>query len=216
MLNFKLFGIPIRVHWMFWIVAALLGGIARPDMTPEKYKMVVVWIGVCFISILWHELGHALTARKYGSRPNILLYGLGGLAINSGGRTRRANLHIIAAGPGFGLLLGGVSWLIWHFVLPPAHEMNNYLWALFTALLWINIVWSLVNLLPVLPLDGGQFLENWMHHRNPRLRGQIGCGVAIAVALFGILNRQIYIGIMFGLLAYYNYQVAEGRRVKFF
>jgi len=218
MLRFTIFGIPTRVHWMFWVVGALLGGIGRGGMTPEAYQGVMIWIGACFVSILWHELGHALTARRYGARPEILLYGMGGLASYAGSSriTRTQNLRIIAAGPGFGLLLGAAAWLIWKFVLPPAGQMNVHLWYLFTALLWINIIWSLVNFLPILPLDGGQFLENWMHFRNPRLRGQIGTGVAVAVAAFGLMNHQLYIAIMFGFLAYYNYQISEGKRVKFF
>ena len=216
MLKFNIFGIPTRVHWMFWVICALLGGIASEGMTPMLYKGVMIWVGVCFVSILWHELGHALTARRFGARPNILLYGMGGLAINAGGRTRRQNLWIIFAGPGYGLLLGGVAWLIWKFVLPPVPEMNYYLWRLFTSLMWINILWSLVNLLPILPLDGGQFLGTWMNGRKQRLRGQIGCGVATAVAVFGLFHSQIFVGIMFGFLAYQNYQIAEGRQVKFF
>ena len=218
MLRFTIFGIPTKIHWMFWVVCALLGGIAGSNMTPQLYQGVVIWIGVCFISILWHELGHALTARKYGARPDILLYGMGGLASypNTGRITRNQRLQIIFWGPGFGLLLGGAVWLIAKFFLPPPREMNFHLWVLVTSLIRVNIFWSLVNLLPVLPLDGGQFMGAWMHDRDPRLRGQIGTGIGVAVALVALLNNEIYIAIMFGLLAYYNFQISEGKRVKFF
>lgn len=216
MLRFTIFGIPTKVHWMFWVVAALLGGIGGKEMTPDRYKEVLVWIAVIFVSILWHELGHALTGRKYGSRPNILLYAFGGLAINAGGRTRNQNLHVIAAGPGFGLVLGIIAWLVWKYLMPPAYEVNHLVFHLFMSLIWVNLVWSLVNMLPILPLDGGQFLEHWMHHRNQRLRGQIGAGVAIAVAVYALLNKQIFMTFMFGYLAYMNYQIAERRQVKFF
>lgn len=218
MLRFTLFGIPTKIHWMFWVVSALLGGIGGSNMTPDSYKRVLVWVGVCLVSILIHELGHALTARKYGARPEILLYGMGGLASypNTGRITRRQRLHIIAAGPGYGLVLGVASWLVWKFVLPPAYELNHLVWALFLALMWINLIWSLVNMLPIYPLDGGQFLSTWMNGDKLVLRSQIGTGVAAAVAVYALLNKQTFMAIMFGLLAYQNYQMGLGRRVKFF
>src|SRR5210317_2266180 len=156
MLRFTAFGIPTKIHWMFWVVCALLGGVLSPNMTPERYQGVLIWVAVCFVSIMWHELGHALTARRYGARPEILLYGLGGLASYPSGvrMTRSQRLQIIAGGPGFGLMLGGTVWLLARFVLPPAHQMSYQLWVLVSSLIHINIFWSLVNLLPVLPLDG--------------------------------------------------------------
>ena len=218
MLNFKVFGIPTRIHWMFWVTSVLLSGITHLEMTPERYQGVVIWVGCCFISILWHELGHALTARKFGARPNILLWGLGGLAIyqEPPRMNRYQRLRIIFWGPGFGLILGGVVWLLATYVLPPKVEWGYHLWKFVTSMIWINLFWSLFNFLPVLPLDGGQFLGAWMYERNPRLRGQIGCGVAAAVAVVALFLNQFFIALMFGLLAYTNYQIAEGRKVKFF
>ena len=218
MLRFNAFGIPTKVHWMFWVVCALLGGALSPNMTPERYQGVFIWVGVCFVSIMWHELGHALTARKYGARPEIMLYGLGGLASypSSVRMTRNQRLKVIAGGPGFGLMLGAAVWLIAKLILPPPAEMNYHLWVLVRALIYINIFWSLVNMLPVLPLDGGQFLGALMHEDKRQLRGQIGTGVAAAVAFLAIASGQTYLGIMFGLLAFTNYQISQGKQAKFF
>ena len=217
MLRFTLFGIPTKVQWMFWVVMALLGGIGRSGMNPEGMKLVAIFVGAGFLSILVHELGHALTARKYGARPEILLYGFGGLASypDVGRITRNQRLHIIAAGPGFGLVLGAISWLLLYKLLPVS-SIGIYLFYLLNFLVWINIVWSLLNMLPIYPLDGGQFLGTWMNGNKMVLRSQIGTGVAAAVAVYAIMNKQIFMAVMFGMLAYQNYQMGLGKRVKFF
>lgn len=217
MWSFRIFGIPTRVHWIFWLSMAFFGGIGTRGMTPLGYQVVVIFIGAGFVSILGHELGHALTARKYGARPDILLYAFGGLASypDSGKIRRNQRLEIIAAGPAFGFAVALVVWILQRFILPP-NLIGFHLSALLWALWMINFWWSVLNILPIYPLDGGQFLDTWMNGRNPRLRGQIGFGVAAAVAVYGLLNHQIFMTIMFGLLAYQNYQMSEGKRVKFF
>ena len=97
-LNFSLLGIPVRVHPLFWLVAVLLGIRGNEDPVP-----ILIWVGVVFVSILVHELGHALTARWYGWEPWITLHSFGGLA------SYRPTFHdptsrivITLAGPGAG------------------------------------------------------------------------------------------------------------------
>ena len=162
-----------------------------------------------------HELGHALTARKYGARPEILLHSFGGLAIYNDRQTRGQRLRVIAAGPGYGLVLGSAALLVWFFLLPRLpFRPNDFLLELVWVLMWINIAWSLLNMLPILPLDGGQFLEAWMRGDKRRLRGQIGTGVAIAVVVFALFYGWFFVAIMFGFFAYQNYQVAEGKPMR--
>jgi anhydro-N-acetylmuramic acid kinase len=67
MLHFTLFGFPIRIHWLFWLNSALLGG-AFSARTPSEMQGVAVWIAMVFLSILIHELGHALVMRRFGQR----------------------------------------------------------------------------------------------------------------------------------------------------
>lgn len=114
-LHFRLGPIPVRVHPLFWLISVLMGAnLGDP-------KIILLWVGVSFLSILVHELGHALAMIRYGERPRIVLYGMGGLAISdggtggwarsklvSGGRRSRVWLEqviISAAGPGAGFLL---------------------------------------------------------------------------------------------------------------
>src|SRR4051812_11429490 len=82
-LRFRWLGIPVRVHPMFWLITALLGGVGRPDTTIQG---VLLWIVCVFISILVHEYGHGLMARAFGYRAAIVLFGMGGLCASEGER----------------------------------------------------------------------------------------------------------------------------------
>ena len=72
--EFSLLGIPVRVHPLFWLIILMLNG------NLHDAGSVITWITAVFVSILVHELGHALVMRAYGFRPWITLYGLGGQA----------------------------------------------------------------------------------------------------------------------------------------
>jgi len=95
-LNFRIFGIDVRVHPMFWLVTAILGsGFERLGI-----EYLVSWIVLVFFSILIHELGHVLMGRMFGSFGHIVLYGFGGLAIGSSNLERRWQRNLVyVAGP---------------------------------------------------------------------------------------------------------------------
>ena len=203
-LRFQLFGFPVRVDPWFWLVSALLGGASWKLQQPGGGTEVLLWVGMVFVSILWHELGHAFAMRKFGSRAEIFLYAGGGLAAPSPGRfSRKEDFIVSAAGPAAGLLLGLAVWL-YERGWPP--EDRLLYWSI-KQMLWINVVWSLVNCLPALPLDGGHML-----------RALLGGGKEKVVALCGIICcagmmiyawvelRSIFVPIMFGLFLYQNVQ----------
>ncbi|MGI9455635.1 MAG: site-2 protease family protein [Aeoliella sp.] len=79
-------------------------------------------------------------------------------------------------------------------------------------LLWINIFWGLMNLLPVYPLDGGQIAREIMtlgpNAREGIVRSlQLSIGVAVVAAVFGLaVLESLFMAIMFGYLAYMSYQ----------
>src|SRR5438552_2684847 len=97
-LHFPLFGFRVRIHPFFWLGTVLLGSnVLRED---NGLALLGIWIVVVFVSILVHELGHAVAYRLYGSHAHIILWGFGGLAIGSprvGGRARR--IFVSFAGP---------------------------------------------------------------------------------------------------------------------
>ena len=104
-LRFRILGIPARVHPLFWLTAALLGGITRD---PIDFPLVLTWMGCLFVSILIHEYGHALMDRRFHGEPSVLLYGLGGLCYPSGHESPVQKLAVLLAGPGAGFIFCGL------------------------------------------------------------------------------------------------------------
>jgi len=119
-LHFQVLGFPVRVHPLFWLVGLLLGFNGTGD--GNAGVSLLIWFVALFSSILIHELGHALMIRRFGRPAHIVLYAMGGLAIEGrprgsyefsfepyggGGRARTPNEQILisAAGPGIQLLL---------------------------------------------------------------------------------------------------------------
>jgi stage IV sporulation protein FB len=93
--RFRFLGFPIRVTWLFWLVTAALGyniAMAMDDsyripgvFNPGFAVLLCVWIAATLLSILVHELGHALAFRWFGIDSQIVLYHMGGLAIPTAG-----------------------------------------------------------------------------------------------------------------------------------
>jgi len=77
-------------------------------------------------------------------------------------------------------------------------------------LLYVNIFWGILNLLPVYPLDGGQIAREVFTLGNPRAgitqSLQLSAGVAVLVAAYALLNQRFYMCLMFGYLAYASFQ----------
>lgn len=217
-LRFSVLGIPVRVHPMFWLIGALLG-----SQTPE-ISLLVTWIACLFVSILVHELGHALAARSYGWPPDIVLHGFGGFARYSPGYgyTRKRAIWIAFAGPlaGFGLYAivhcaslwiraGLAEEQPWAMNLMASSAGNGIRFAIL-QLEFINLFWGLVNLMPVFPLDGGRIcfeLCNGRGSYSGQSRAyQIGMMAAGLTALFFASQSRLFPALMFGGLAYQNYQ----------
>jgi Zn-dependent protease len=155
MIRFSVLGIPIEIQPFFWLTLVILGGASGAD-SPEQILGIGLFVIAGFISILVHELGHALTARHFGAQPHIALIAFGGYAAYSGVRmSRRQSFLITAAGPTIQLVLGFAVILLSR-ALPPLSLHGEYFLG---TLIWISFAWAILNLLPVLPLDGGQMLE---------------------------------------------------------
>jgi len=218
MLRFTLFGFPVTIHWMFWVVAAMLGG-GLSDKLPREFQITLLWVIAVFISVLFHELGHAIFMRKYGGRPSIRLYGMGGLASSSQWLSRRQDITVSFAGPAFGLLLYvlcyGLNDMLMRYIManPGAYHATPKLigfTVLFLAqMIEINLWWSLLNLLPILPLDGGHIADSVLSPRHTLVL-KISAATAGAAAIYFLARDQMYSGAFFGLLAVKNFQRLQG------
>jgi len=213
-LQFSLFGIPVRVIAWFWLMAAVLG-FSSVHIGPEY---LLAWVAIVFVSILIHELGHALVASLFGYPPRIVLYHFGGLAMFTPGHnyTQGKSILISLAGPGAGFLLAGIVYLLERVgVIGPFEQGWSLPYFAVQQLLYVNIWWGLLNLLPVLPLDGGNICRDVCTSINPRQGERWATVIALltagAVALFAFQANELYIGMLFGFMAYQNFQQLQRR-----
>lgn len=180
-MTFRLFGFDVEIQPFFWVMAFLLG---MPLLQDEGSKArLVVWVAVVFLSILVHELGHAFAFRRFKVDASIALHGMGGTTY---GRvvlplTRVQNVIISLAGPCAGFLLAGLVYGATR-VLPPAAMQSEMVRFTIWQLRWVNVFWGVMNLLPVLPYDGGHVLEAALGPKRQRatmiISMLVGGGVA--------------------------------------
>jgi len=155
--RFKLFGIPVEVRPSFFLVAVMLGW--PSGLTVHELLRVSGWVLVVTLSIFWHELGHALAMRAFGRGARIELYSLGGVTHWGGADDARPGplqrVVVSLAGPLTGFAVGGAV-LLSGRLIPPS---PGTAWGTLSSyLLWVNVAWGALNLVPMLPLDGGNVL----------------------------------------------------------
>ncbi len=205
--NFHIGDIPVRVHPFFWLTTVLL---SRPDKE-QFLPFLLAWVVIVFVSILVHELGHVLMGRLFGSRGEIVLTGLCGLAIGSNHLSERWQRILVSlAGPGAGFLLGGVVYFVFWMLYPEysiawlqllvgirpelvAGAFPSLIAAnIFGNLMYVNLFWGLVNLLPIWPLDGGQVCRELCEAKKGpdgmRLSIQISLITALAFAVLELVE----------------------------
>jgi len=142
--------IPLSIHPSFWIISFFVG-----YNTTAAPLWILFWMGAVLLSVVVHELGHALIALYWGQRVRIELTIFGGVTVFEKGAVKELSTLKMALctlmGPVAGFLLAGIFYCI--SVYSPIGVQ---------AFRWIalcNIIWSLLNLLPVYPLDGGKLMS---------------------------------------------------------
>jgi Zn-dependent protease len=208
-LNFSMFGIPIRVSPFFWLLAVVVGfAFGSGADRPEDAGVIA---GCVFLSVLVHELGHGLTARICGDRPWIILHGFGGVCVSD--RERRSfgqRLLIVVMGPASGLLLAAGSVGLWAILVEFNVPLDPRAELAFMMLLILNLVYSVFNLLPIWPLDGGQLMLTMLDRLSPRngarrahILSFLAAGTGAAIA--GIWGQWIFATLWLGYFAFVNF-----------
>lgn len=236
MVKFSLFGVPVSIEFWFWITLVFLGG-GLSAKTPDDMIGVALFVLAGTISILVHEFGHALVGRRLGGGyATIELIAFGGRAYNHGGRfTRWQRFWMIAAGPGAGFALLALVILGLMAAFNPHDGLaittrnlfgfgdrvgadtiaflrqKPFVTELIHHFLFINFWWGILNLLPILPLDGGQITNLFV--RPQKLVHQIGIGCAALGAAYGILVLDsTYMLMFFIYFGWLNFQAMKESR----
>ena len=210
---FTVFRIPFHVEPWYLLLGLYM--VSRAATVVDG----LIWFGAVTLSIGVHELGHGLVARRFALQPSIVLHGWGGMTSHAPARRDRDDALIVAAGPTAGLLFGGLVFagaLGAEAIAPGGIAARPLLEGLVQNLLFVNLFWSVVNLLPMFPLDGGLLFRLGVHRVLDRPRAERvvhGTGLAFAVvwALAGwVLFHSLFLVIMGFFYAYENYTILSG------
>jgi Zn-dependent protease len=210
-LRFRLGPFPVTVEVSFLIAAVFLG----LNFTAVELP---IWVVVVFVSVLVHELGHAFVAKALGGKPQIKLEGLGGLTLpllqQKPGTLQRIVLSV--AGPAAGLALGGVA-----LAAERAFPLDGVPLAAFAIeqFKWTSVAWAALNMLPVLPLDGGHVLEAAIEgvRKKPSIRAAaaVSMVVAAAVAVYSYFRlHQLFLALFMVLFAAQNLAIFQRSRPR--
>jgi stage IV sporulation protein FB len=233
-LRFHLLGIPVRVHPLFWLLALLVSGQwnARGG---EDLLPLAVWVPCVFVSIVVHELGHGLSSRVLGYEPEgIVLYSMGGYCLVPLDQQRPwQRIVVLLFGPGAGFLLLalvlGIAGVFWRvnpvdvlalFVGPGnvGEALDRLPTAMtvrlaFLYLVEINLLWGLLNLLPIWPLDGGRVTEVVLGRINrfaaTRWTHVVGLLTGGVLALLWFAWGDTFMAIWFGLFGALNFRMLQ-------
>jgi Zn-dependent protease len=201
--------IPLKVSPAFFLTAGLIG-----FLNSYNFFETIVWIGIIFVSVLFHELGHALAARGFGQHPRIELTPFGGLTIPYGKElSPPKEFVVILMGPLFGFAIFVGASILLQF---PYGDL--FLRGVLEKFRYVNLFWTFVNLLPILPLDGGQLVRvtlNWIFGAKS-LKASLYVSFFFA-ALFSVAAFLIGLFLIGGIFLLFAFQSIDGlRRVQNF
>lgn len=213
----RILGIPIGVNYTWFIALMVITwSMARayyptrfsgfPDST--YWTMGLISALLLFASVVLHELGHAVAARRYGIRTrSITLFLFGGVAqIAKDPPTPAAELAVAVAGPLTSLALGGVCAVVQPLAAGRAPG------AIIAYLAWVNTGLAGFNLIPGFPLDGGRMLRALVWRVTGSLEratliasraGQLVAIVLIAAGVLGAFAGSVTLGLWLILLGWF-------------
>ncbi|GIF76057.1 site-2 protease family protein [Asanoa siamensis] len=225
----RLWGVPLYLNPSVLLLAGLItllyGNFVRQqlDLHPGAGYLVGFGFVVCLLaSVLLHELGHAITARRFGiGVKGITLELLGGYTeMDRDAPNPRVDLLVSLAGPAVSLVLGGAAVGL-TLALPDGTLWNE----LSFQVAFSNVVVAIFNVLPGLPLDGGRALRAvvwWFtkdRHVGTEVAGWVGRGlavaVAVAVAALAYYDILSLFGLVFMLLIALTLWQGAGQSIRF-
>lgn len=197
--------IPLIIHPSFWVLSALIGWLYGPTVL-----LFFEWVLVVFISVLVHELGHALLAKMWGKTVRIELGPFGGLTTFQGTLPRLKEFLVVLMGPLFGFALCGIAMLLLPFAKNPLS------FSFLQIMFWANLAWSIFNLVPVHPLDGGKLmllgLEGIFGNKGTKASYFLSSLFGLIFAVFFFFQNSIIAGALFFMCAFESFRAWQASR----
>jgi Zn-dependent protease len=205
---FRIFGIRLAVHFSFLLLLAYVAWEGWVDSGWPGVAWSLAFVAMLFTCIVMHELGHSLTARRFGiGVPRILLLPIGGMAeFESIPRQPRRELLITLAGPAvnFAIVLA-----LWPWVTTPRGWLDGEIPVSLAGFAWglwfMNAVMGCFNLLPIFPMDGGRILRSllamrWPYLKATRWAAAIGKVLAVGAGLAAFVWHLPIVALLFGFI----------------
>lgn len=222
-----IWGVPIRIHWSFSILFVIISYLAYiRNLDWIQISTFLLLLVLLFASVLLHELGHALTARRMGIKAtDIILSPIGGLArLESLYKYPEKEIKVALAGPVVNFLIALVLFVYLYYIAEPGISFDPYsafefisLTAIMYFILYINVLLFVLNLVPAFPMDGGRVLRALLSFKlGPLKATQIasftGRIISIVFLVVAVILRN-YALIIISLFVYVL-AVAEYRSLK--
>jgi Zn-dependent protease len=209
-MRFNILGIPVRVSPMFAVTALILWQIGRES----SLESLAIWVLVMFSGVLFHEFGHAFAGRAYGLKPNVELHGMGGVTwwSNQVGLSPWRSIVVSVCGPLVGIVLGGLAYAYVGSMAEAPPELTRYA---LSSFIWVNLGWGLFNLVPVLPLDGGNILRSVCimvsPHRGRDAADLLSTVVGVGLIGLSLMADQPMLAVFFGYFIWVTWKERKRR-----
>ncbi len=207
----RLFSIDIEIHPSWLLILAFLSYSLSEGLFPARYDgwstaeywtMGVTAALLLFLTVLIHELAHALVAKRRGLEvPRITLFIFGGVShLARQPSSAGEEFQIAAAGPITSFLIAIVTGALAFLV----RDVDDRLQAILEYLSFVNVLLAVFNTLPGFPLDGGRVLRSiaWKKTGSFRRATRVAAGVGemfgyglIAIGFFLLLSGNLLNGL---------------------
>ena len=176
-LTVRAFRTPTTLNWTFLLLVVFVAFLEGRNLGYRLMFAAVVLVGV-----VWHEAGHAVAFALIGRRSRIVVHGLGGFTIpdDQSEMTDAQGIGVSLAGPLSGMVVGLVA--LWLQIRGVGQD-TEWSFYLLSDLVLVNLGWGLVNLVPIIPLDGGHVMERLAGMAAPGLRATLPYVISIAVCI---------------------------------
>ena len=199
----KLFGIDVFMHVTFLLLLGFIGlGEWRQSRDISAALAGVGFFVALFACVLFHELGHALTARKFGIKTlDITLLPIGGLArLERMPEKPMQEFWVALAGPAVNVVIAAAifAYLFATSALVPVEQLSATGGSFLVRLAAVNVMLVLFNMLPAFPMDGGRVLRALLatrmdYARATNIAARLGQAMAFVFGFLGLFSNPFLV-----------------------